>query len=84
MASRFNRSQATTCVLCQWDPKGRSNMVPIGAEAALRSPHDNQEVEALLLDAHSLGRVRSAISTSPPEQRSNREDCSMGSGDQPV
>jgi hypothetical protein len=56
-------------------------MVPTSVEAALCSSHDDQEAKALLLGAHSPGRVRSAISTGPLEHRSNRADRSMGSGD---
>jgi hypothetical protein len=32
-------------------------MVSIGAEATLRGSYDDQEVEALLLGAHSPGRI---------------------------
>jgi hypothetical protein len=59
-------------------------MVHIDAEATLHSSHDNQEAEALLLSAHSLGHVRSTISAGPPEQRSNMVDRLMDSGDQAV
>jgi hypothetical protein len=59
-------------------------MVPTGAEAALCNSHDDQEAKALLLGAHSSGRVQSAISTRPPVQRSNWVDHSMGSVDQPI
>jgi hypothetical protein len=56
-----------TSVLCQCDPYGCLNKAPTGAEAALRGSHDNQEVEALLLGAHRLGRIRSAIGSRPSE-----------------
>jgi hypothetical protein len=56
-------------------------MVPTGAEAALCRSHDDQEAEVLLLGAHSLDRVRSAISLCPLEQRSNMVDHSMGCGE---
>jgi hypothetical protein len=84
MARRLNGSQATTYVLCQQNPQGRSNTVPIGAEFVLRSSHDDQEAKPLLLGTHSPSHVRSAIGTCPPKQRSNRVDRSMGSGDRPV
>jgi hypothetical protein len=54
------------------------------AEAILRSSYDDQEAEALLLGAHSSGRVRSTVSTGPLEQRSNKADRSMGSRDWPI
>jgi hypothetical protein len=59
-------------------------MVPIGAEAALCSSYDDQEAEALLVGAHSSDHVQSTVSASPPEQRSNRADHSMGNGDRPI
>jgi hypothetical protein len=59
-------------------------MVPSGIEDTLRSPHDDQETQALLLGAHRLGHIRSAIGAHSPKQRSNRADRIMGSGDQPV
>jgi hypothetical protein len=71
-------------VLYQWDPKGCSNKVPSSPEAALRSPYDDQEAQALLLDAHCSGHIRSAIGMRPPKQRSNIMDHTMGGGDRPV
>jgi hypothetical protein len=59
-------------------------MVPIGTKAALRSSYDDQEAQLLLLGAHSPSRVRSAISVNPLEPRSNKANCSMGSGYRPV
>jgi hypothetical protein len=59
-------------------------MVSTGAEAAIRSPHDVQEAEVLLLGAHGPGRVRSAVSMCPLKQRRNWADRSMGSGDRSV
>jgi hypothetical protein len=59
-------------------------MVPTGAEAAIRSPHDDQGAEALFLGVQSLSRVRSALTVGLPKQRRNRVDRSMGSGDRLV
>jgi hypothetical protein len=81
---RLNGSQAATSVFYERDLKRRSNMVPTGAEAALHSSYDDQEIEVLLLGAHSPGRVRSIVKTSSPEHRSNRVDRSMGSRDQAI
>jgi hypothetical protein len=44
---------AITRVFCQRDLKGCSNKISTGAETTLRSAHDDQEAEALLLSAHS-------------------------------
>jgi hypothetical protein len=84
MAGCLNRSQPAAHVFYQWDLKRRLNMVPTGAEAALRGSYDEQEVEALLLDPHNPGCVGSAVSMSPWEHRSNRADHSMGSGNRPI
>jgi hypothetical protein len=54
---------------------------PASLEAALHSPYDNQEAQALFLGPYRLNRIRSAIDTCPSKQRSNRVDCTMGSGD---
>jgi hypothetical protein len=77
-------TEAMTCVLYQWDPEGYSNNIPIGAKAVIQSTHDNQEVKALLFDAHSLRCIWSAIGSRPPKQGSIRTDRVMGGGNQPV
>jgi hypothetical protein len=41
--------------------------VPTCAKAALRSTHDDQEAESLLLGAHSSGCIRSTIGSRPPK-----------------
>jgi hypothetical protein len=72
------------CVLCQQNPKGRSNKVPASSDAALRSPHDDQEAQALLLGPYCLSRIRSAISVCPAKQGSNETDRTLGSADRPI
>jgi hypothetical protein len=58
--------------------------VPPGAETDVRSNHDDQEAEALLLGAHSLGGVRSAISPSTSKQRGDQMSCAVGSRNRPI
>jgi hypothetical protein len=49
-------------------------------EAALRSPHNDQDTEALFLNAFCSSPIQLAIGARPPKQRSNRADRIMGSG----
>jgi hypothetical protein len=79
-----DRSQATAHVLYQRDPEGCSNKVPSSPKAALCSPYDDQEGQALLLGIHCSSRIRSTIGAHPPKQGSNRADHIMGGGDRPV
>jgi hypothetical protein len=51
---------------------------------ALRSPHDDQEAEALLLGAYCPDHLLSAIVSRPTKQRNNMVDCTMGSGDRVI
>jgi hypothetical protein len=62
-------------------------------DAQTRHPHVQKLLYVVLMMtrklkysscAHSPGHVQSTVSTSPPEQRSNREDHSIGSRDRPI
>jgi hypothetical protein len=57
---------------------------PSSSEAALHSPYDDQEAQALLHDSYRSGHIRSTIDAHPSKQRSNMEDRTMDSGDRPV
>jgi hypothetical protein len=70
MARSHHRSQTVARVFYQRDPEGCLNKVPSSSEATLRSSHDDQEAQALLLGPYGPSRMRSAIGARPSKQRS--------------